>query len=127
MNPTTSAAAAPDEKAPPLDQLSKLATQEISKLSGPLESERIRSSVARLTSSSIDDLQALVAELQKMQEFLKSEVDSVQRQIDSALAGIDIIVEAIGPWRSNAASQAMQYGNRAGRGPAANIEQRRVG
>ena len=28
-----------------------------------------------------------------MQEFLKSEVDSVQRQIDSALAGINIVVE----------------------------------
>ena len=130
----TPTSAAPDET-PPLDlslatQLSKLATQESSKPSGPLENnaERIRSSVARLTSSSIDELQALVSELQKMQEFLKSEVDSVQRQIESALAGINIIVETIGPWRSNAASQALQYGNRAGRGgPAANIEQRRVG
>jgi len=40
-----------------------------------------------------------------MQEFMKSEVDSVQRQIDSALAGINIIVETIGPWKSLAGSQ----------------------
>ncbi|HET9538341.1 MAG TPA: hypothetical protein VFP43_23835, partial [Mesorhizobium sp.] len=103
----TQTSAAPDEKTPPLDlslaaQLSKLATQESSKPSGPPEynAEQIRSSVARLTSSSIDELQGLVSELQKMQEFLKYEVDSVQRQIDSALAGINIIVETIGPWKS---------------------------
>ena len=70
--------AAPDEKTPPLElasatQLSK----EKSKPSGPLEisAERFNSSVARLTSNSIDELQGLVSELQKMQEFLKSEVD----------------------------------------------------
>jgi hypothetical protein len=57
-----------------------------------------------------------------MQEFLKSEVDSVQRQIDSALAGINIIVETIGPWKSIAVSQATQNGQRSVRGPAANIE-----
>ena len=62
------------------------------------------SSVARLTSNSIGELQGLVSELQKMQEFLTSEVDSVQRQIDSALGGINIIVETIGPWKSIASS-----------------------
>ncbi len=36
----------------------------------------------------MDELHKLASELQKMQEFLKSEVDSVQRQIDSAVAGI---------------------------------------
>ena len=128
----TPTSAALDDQTPPLDlglgaQLSKLAMQESSKLAGPLENsaERIRSSVARLTTNSIDELQALVSELQKMQEFLKSEVDSVQRQIDSALAGINIIVETIGPWKSIAGPQMPQYGTRAGRGgPAANIEQR---
>ena len=124
------------EKRLPLDlslaaQLSKLATQESSKPSGPPENNagQIRSSVARLTSSSIDELQGLVSELQKMQEFLKSEVDSVQRQIESAFAGINIIVETIGPWKSIAGSQALPYGNRTGRGgPAAKCEQRsRVG
>jgi hypothetical protein len=42
-----------------------------------------------------------------MQEFLNSEVDKVQRQIDSALAGINIIVETIGPWKSIAGSQTL--------------------
>jgi hypothetical protein len=72
----------------------------------------------------------LAFELQKMQEFLKSEVESVQRQIDSAVAGINIIVETIGPWKSMAGSQAHPSGTRNVRagGPAANIEQRiRVG
>jgi chaperonin cofactor prefoldin len=133
----TPTSATPDEKAPPLEmalatQLSKLATQENSKVSDPLQNsaERIKSSVARLSSSSIDELQGLVSELQKMQEFLKSEVDSVQRQIDSALAGINIIVETIGPWKSIAGSQTSSSSARNGRagGPAANLEQRiRVG
>jgi hypothetical protein len=118
--------AAPDEQAPPT-QLSK----EKSKPSGPQEASAERlSSVARLTSNSMDELQGLVSELQKMQEFLKSEVDNVQRQIDSALAGINIIVETIGPWKSLAGSQTLPSGSRNVRagGPAANIEQRvRVG
>src|SRR3984893_19015807 len=115
--------AAPDEKTPPT-QLSN----EKSKPSGPLEisAERLTSSVARLTASSIDELQGFVFELQKMQDFLKSEVDNVQRQIDSALAGINIIVETIGPWKSLAGSQTRPSGTRNGRaaGPAANVEQR---
>jgi hypothetical protein len=133
----TPTSAAPDEKTPPLElalatQLSKSATQEKSIPSGQLEisAERFNSSVARLTSNSIEELQGLVCELQKMQEFLKSEVDSVQRQIDSALAGINIIVETIGPWKSLAGSQTLPPGTRNVRagGPAANIEQRiRVG
>ena len=123
----TPTSAAPDEKTPPT-QLGK----ETSKSSGPQEIsvERFNSSVARLTSNSIDELQGLVSELQKMQEFLKSEVDNVQRQIDSALAGINIIVETIGPWKSLAGSQTLPSGTRNVRagGPAANIEQRiRVG
>ena len=118
-----------DEKTPPLElasatQLSK----EKSKLSGPLEisAERFNSSVVRLTTNSIDELHKLVSELQKMQEFLKSEVDSVQRQIDSAVAGINIIVEAIGPWKSIANSQILPPGTRNVRtgGLAAHIERR---
>ena len=131
----TPTSAAHVEKAPPLElalatQLSKSATQEKSKPSGQLEISAFNSSVARLTSNSIEELQGLVCELQKMQEFLKSEVDSVQRQIDSALAGINIIVETIGPWKSLAVSQTLPSGTRNVRagGPAANIEQRiRVG
>ena len=114
-------------------ELSKLANQHGSKLSAPFENhaERIKSSVARLTSSSIDELQGLVSELQKMQEFLRAEVDGVQRQIDSALAGINIIVETIGPWKGIAASQTPAPIHRNFRGgPAGNIEpapSRRVG
>jgi hypothetical protein len=123
----TSTSAAPDEKTPPTQD-----SNEKSKPSGPLEIsvERFNASVARLTSNSIDELQGLVSELQKMQEFLKSEVDKVQRQIDSALAGINIIVETIGPWKSLAGAQTLPSGARNGRvgGPATNIEQRiRVG
>ena len=103
-------------------------SKEKSNSSSPLEisTERFNSSVARLTSNSIDELHKLASELQKMQEFLKSEVDSVQRQIESAVAGINIIVETIGPWKSFAGSQAPPSATRNARagGPAANIEQR---
>jgi hypothetical protein len=106
--------------------------KEKSSPSNPLEisAERFNSSVARLTTNSIDELHKLAFELQKMQEFLKTEVESVQRQIDSAVAGINIIVETIGPWKSMAGSQTPPSGTRNARagGPAANIEQRaRVG
>ena len=117
---------APTEEKTPLNpdstlgaELSKLANKS-SMLSTPLENktplennaERIKSSVARLTSNSVDELQALVSELQKMQEFLRSEVDSVQSQIDSALAGIHIIVDTIRPWQSITVSQAPPDGTR---------------
>ena len=123
--------AAPDEKPPELASATQL-SKEKSKPTGPQEisAERFNSSVGRLTSNSIDGLQALVSELQRMQEFLNSEVDKVQRQIDSALAGINIIVETIGPWKSLASSPTLPSGTRNVRagGPAANIEQRiRVG
>jgi chemotaxis protein histidine kinase CheA len=125
----TPTSAAPVEKTPPLDLAS--ATQQSKEKSNPSSSldvttERFNSSVARLTSNSIDELHKLVSELQKMQEFLKSEVDNVQRQIDNAVAGINIIVETIGPWKGIAGSSGTRN-VRAG-GPAANIEQRiRVG
>ena len=118
--------AAPDEKTPPQEET--LATQpskEKSASSSPLEvsAERFNTSVARLTVNSIDELHKLAFELQKMQEFLKSEVESVQRQIDRAVAGINIIVETIGPWKSMAGSQTPPSGTRSARagGPAANV------
>ena len=111
----TPTSAAPVEKTPPLDLAS--ATQQSKEKSNPSSSldvttERFNSSVARLTSNSIGELQGLVSELQKMQEFLTSEVASVQRQIDSALGGINIIVETIGPWKSIASSQTLPPGTR---------------
>ena len=116
----------PDEKTPALDlALQTHPCKEKSKPSEALQinADRFKSSVARLTSNSIDELQRLVSELQKVQEFLKSEVDNVQRQIDSAVAGINIIVETIGPWKSIAAGTPGARNFRAG-GPAANLEQR---
>jgi hypothetical protein len=64
------------------------------------DAERIRSSVARLASNSIDDLGKLTSELEQLQEFLKSETERVQRQIGDVLAGIGIIMETIAPWKS---------------------------
>src|ERR1700722_542617 len=62
--------------------------------------ERIRSSVARLTTSSINELEGLTSELNALQEYLKSEAERVQREVESALAGISIIVETIAPWKN---------------------------
>ena len=56
------------------------------------------SSVLRLTSNSIDGLEVLSSELRQLQTFLKSEVERVQSEIESALAGIKIIIETIAPW-----------------------------
>jgi hypothetical protein len=116
----TPTSAAPDEKTPPPEFA--LATQLSKEKSSPSGPPEIAAAVARLTTNSIDELHKLVSELQKMQEFLKSEVDNVQRQIDSAVAGINIIVETIGPWKSIAGSSGTRN-VRVG-GPAANIEQR---
>jgi len=122
MDSPTSAAL--NETSPPEEALATQLGKEKSSPSSPLEISA--SSVSRLTSNSIDELLQLVSELQKMQEFLKSEVGSVQRQIDNAVAGINIIVETIGPWKNIAGSQTLSSGTRNGRagGPAANIEHR---
>ena len=124
----TPTSAAPDKTPLPDLALGK----EKSKPAGQLEfsADRFNSSVARLTSNSIGELQGLVSELQRMQEFLTAEVDSVQRQIDSAVGGISIIVETIGPFKSIAGSQTLPSGTRNVRtgGLAAHIEPRnRVG
>lgn len=78
------------------------ATEQDQKLPTKVEhrAERIRSSVARLTSSSINELEGLSSELNTLQEFLKSETDRVQREVESALAGLKIIIETISPWKS---------------------------
>jgi hypothetical protein len=76
------------------------------KTTQPLEdnSKQIMLAVTRLTSSSIEDLQGLSAELQKLQEFLQSECERVQHEIDSAVAGAKIIIETIAPWRRSPAT-----------------------
>jgi hypothetical protein len=68
-----------------------------------VNAERIRSSVTQLTSSSINEFEGLTSELQQLQEFLSSEAERVQREIESALAGTKIIVETISPWKSTRA------------------------
>ena len=65
-----------------------------------IDAERIRSSIAWLTSNSTDELEKLTAELERLQEFLKSETGRVQREIGSVLDGIGIIIEAIAPWKT---------------------------
>ena len=85
--------------------------------------ERIRSSVTRLASNSIDGLEELTSELQVLQKFLKSEVERVQNEIESALAGIKIIIEAIAPWRNTSVTPQPPTSTRAVRaGPAANVK-----
>jgi hypothetical protein len=90
--------------------------EEIGKLVGPRlmtqrahDIERIMSSVARLTSSSIEGLENLTSELHELQKFMKTEVARVQSEVDNAMVGIKIIMEAIAPLRSLRS------------GPAANI------
>ena len=65
-----------------------------------IDAERIRSSIARLTTNSTDQLEKLMAELERLQEFLKSETERVQREIKGVLDGIGIIIEALGPWKT---------------------------
>jgi hypothetical protein len=106
-------------------EISKLVGQNIAKRPSQIETdvERIRSSVARLTTNSIDGLEGLTYELQELQKFLSSEVQRVQGEIESALAGIKIIIETIAPWKSTPVSLATPTIARAARtGPAANIE-----
>ena len=124
-DPTTTS---PDQTSLPMEsvevELGNLFKHENSRSLGPREAnaERIRGSLARLSSSSIDELEALTAELKRMQDFLKSEVDGIHRQIEGALAGINIIIETIGPWK-NTHSHPPATGSRAYRaGPAANTE-----
>jgi hypothetical protein len=82
--------------------ISNLIEQAVPKHSPQTENnvERIRSSIARLSSVSIDGLQGLTSELQELQTFLNSEVSRVQGEIESALSGIKIIMETIAPWKS---------------------------
>ncbi len=64
------------------------------------DGERVRASVALFTSKSIKELEGLTLELNGLQEFLKSETERVQREIDSALSGLRIIIDTISPWKN---------------------------
>jgi len=85
---------------------SSIQRQHKSRQATELDADRIRSSVMRLVSNSVGELEQLTAELEKLQEFLKSETERVQHQIDSVLSGVGIIIDTIAPWKSPAASAA---------------------
>ena len=98
-------------------EVSKLVEQKISRL----DAERIRSSIVRLTSNSTDGLDSLSSELQALQKFIEFEVGHVQGEVESALAGIKVIIDTIAPWKGAPVSPSTSpRGVRAG--PAANIE-----
>ena len=104
---------------PDLGTAVKAAEQSVSQVE--IDAQRIRSSIARLTSNSIDGLESLTSELEELQKFLRSEVQRVQSDIESAVAGVKIIIETIAPWKSSpAAAASTPRSVRAG--PAANIE-----
>jgi len=65
-----------------------------------IDAERLRSSIAKLTSNSTKELEKLITELEALQEFLKSETGRVQGEIESVLDGVKIIIEAITPWKT---------------------------
>jgi hypothetical protein len=74
------------------------------------DTERTKSSLARLTSNSIDRLERLMSEIQQMRDFLRSEGERVQREIvnyeqlnqNVALAATKIEAETVGTWKSTA-------------------------
>ena len=102
MNAPTSAPVADDKLLP-----GKSALEE-----GPAQieddAERTKSSLARLTSNSIDRLEGLMVEIQEMREFLRSEGERVQREIvnyaqlnqNVALAATKIKAETVGTWKN---------------------------
>jgi hypothetical protein len=104
MHAPTSAPVA-DDKLPPV----KAAVED-----GPAQieddAERTKSSLARLTSNSIDRLEGLMVELQEMREFLRSEGERVQRELvnyaqlnqNVAVAASKIKAETVGTWKSTA-------------------------
>ena len=74
------------------------------------DTELTKSSLARLTSHSIDRLERLMSEIQEMREFLISEGERVQREVANyaqlnqnvALAATKIKAETFGTWKSTA-------------------------
>ena len=80
------------------------------------EAERMRTTLARMTSNSVDELDGLVSQLQEVSVFLKSESERIQREIinysqlnQSALAAIKVITETIGPWKSTTIDSDLQH------------------
>ena len=74
------------------------------------DAERIRSSISKLTSNSVDELEKLISKLQELQEFLKSETNRVQGEIGSVLDGVGIIIDALAPWKIDDAANTRTNG-----------------
>ena len=75
MSAPTSAPVADDKSSPAQSAVDELPVQIED------DTERTKSSLARLTSHSIDRLERLMSEIQEMREFLISEGERVQREI----------------------------------------------
>jgi Fe-S cluster assembly scaffold protein SufB len=80
------------------------------------DNELTKSSLARLTSNSINTLDELISEIQQMREFLKSESERVQHELGSyvqlsqrvALAASKIKADTIQPWKGTDGAGAKQ-------------------
>ena len=104
MNAPTSAPVADDTSLPVKSALEEFPAQIEN------DTERTKSSLARLTSNSVDRLERLMSEIQEMREFLVSEGERVQREIANyaqlnqsvALAANKIKSETVGAWKGTA-------------------------
>ena len=97
------------QEKPAVPEISNLVEQEnAGRTKVDYDGDRIMSSIGLLTSKSIKELEGLTFELHGLQEFLKSETERVQRDIDNALAGLKIIIETISPWRSAQPESSLQ-------------------
>ena len=112
MSAPTSAPVADDKSLPAQPALDELPVQIED------DTERTKSSLARLTSHSIDRLERLMSEIQEMREFLVSEGERVQREIANyaqlnqsvALAATKIKTETAGTWKSGAIAGEAHFG-----------------
>jgi hypothetical protein len=96
----------------PVDERSLTVQSALDELPVQIEddTERTKSSLARLTSNSIDRLERLMSEIQQMRDFLRSEGERVQREIvnyaqlnqNVTLAATKIEAETVGTWKSTA-------------------------
>jgi hypothetical protein len=123
MNAPTSSSASAEKLLSSVEaEISKLVEQKTRNPPAQIEAdpESIKAAIARLTSNSIDGLEGLMSEVQQLQTFLKSEVERVQREIESGLAGIKIIIETIAPWKAMSVPTTPARPFRAG--PASIIE-----
>ena len=96
------------QEKPAVAEISLVEQENAGRMKVNYDGDRIMSSIGLLTSKSIKELEGLTFELHGLQEFLKSETERVQRDIDNALAGLKIIIETISPWRSAQPESSLQ-------------------